>query len=97
MAQTLVVRYRTRPECAEDNASLIGDVFAELAQSRPEGLSYSAYRLEDGVSFVHIVTLSTQVNPLASSPAFAAFQAEISQRCAEGPTPSAATPIGRYG
>ncbi len=97
MSQTLVVQYRTRPECAEQNASLIGDVFAELALVRPEGLSYRAYRLEDGVSFVHTATLSTQVNPLASSPAFAAFQAGIVQRCAEGPTPTAATPLGSFG
>ena len=27
-------------------------------------------------------------NPLTSSPAFAAFQADIGERCAEGPTPA---------
>ena len=31
MSKSLVVRYRTKPECAEENARLIRDVFAELA------------------------------------------------------------------
>ncbi|SDJ09088.1 hypothetical protein SAMN05444157_1687 [Frankineae bacterium MT45] len=96
MSKSLVVRYRTKPECAEENARLIRDVFAELAQSRPEGLSYHAYRLADGVSFVHAVTLTTAVNPLTSSAAFAAFQAGIAERCEEGPTPTDATEVGSY-
>lgn len=97
MSRTLLVRYRTRPECADENAALIGDVFAELARTRPDGLSYRAYRLADGVSFVHTATLSAQENPLATSPAFAAFQAGIAQRCADGPAPTDAVLLGSFG
>jgi hypothetical protein len=96
MATSLVVRYRTKPECAEENARLIGDVFAELARTSPQGLSYRAYRLDDGVSFIHAVTLSSSVNPLTSSPAFAAFQVGIAERCEDGPTPANATEIGSF-
>ena len=56
MSKTLLVRYRTRPECAEENARLIRDVFTELAQDRPADFSYRTNRLDDGVSFVHAVT-----------------------------------------
>jgi hypothetical protein len=97
MTTSLVVRYRTKPECAEENARLIGDVFAELAQTRPDGLSYRVFRLADGVSFVHTVTLRAELNPLTSSPAFAAFQAGIGGRCEEGPTPTEATEVGTFG
>ncbi len=58
MSKSLVVRYRTRLECAEENARLIRDVFAEFAQTKPAGLNYRAYRLNDGVSFIHAATLS---------------------------------------
>jgi hypothetical protein len=97
MSKSLVVRYRTKPECAEENALLIEAVFAELAQTQPDGLSYRAYRLADGVSFVHAVTLSAPENPLSTSPAFAAFQSGIAQGCAEGPTPMDATVLGSFG
>ena len=31
MTETRVIRYRTKPECADENARLISAVFAELA------------------------------------------------------------------
>ncbi len=97
MSKTLVVRYRTKPEHAEENTRLIRDVFAELAQTKPAGLTYQALQLADGVSFIHTVTVSVPVNPLTSSPAFAAFQTGIAERCEEGPAPIEATQIGRFG
>ena len=97
MSVTKVVRYRTEPEHADENERLIRGVFAELAEKDPGGLHYAAFRLDDGVSFVHVAVTDGDANPLTSSPAFAAFQADIGQRCAEGPTPAEATVIGNYG
>jgi hypothetical protein len=96
MAVTKVIRYTTRPECAEENARLVGAVYAELAEQRPEGLQYATLRLDDGVSFVHIAVLDGEVNPLSTSPAFSAFQAEIGERLASGPEQSDATVVGSY-
>jgi acyl dehydratase len=97
MSVTKVVRYRTKPEHADENARLIEGVFAELAEQEPDGLHYAAYRLDDGVSFVHVAVLDGEVNPLTSSPAFAKFQAGIGERCAEGPVPADASMVGSYG
>jgi hypothetical protein len=96
MTTTKVVRYRTMPERADENERLVRDVFAELAESKPDGLQYATFRLDDGVSFVHVAVLEGDVNPLASSPAFAAFQADIGSRCVEGPAPADATAIGNF-
>lgn len=96
MTITKVVRYKTKPECADDNERLIRDVFEELAMQRPNGLRYAAFRLDDGVSFLHVALLDGEENPLTRSAAFAKFQSEIGSRCAEGPTPSEATVIGDY-
>ena len=38
MSVTKVVRYRTKPEHADENARLIEGVFAELAELEPDGL-----------------------------------------------------------
>ena len=96
MTTTKVIRYRTKPEQAEENERLIREVFAELAQNDPEGLQYATFRLDDGVSFVHVAVLDGEENPLTSSPAFAAFQAGVADRCAEGPIPADATAIGNF-
>jgi acyl dehydratase len=96
MTVTKVIRYTTRPECADENEKFIQAVFSELAEQNPDGLRYAAFRLEDGVSFVHVAVLEGDHNPLAASTAFAAFQSGIKERCVEGPTPADATPIGSY-
>ncbi len=96
MTTTKVIRYRTKPEHADENERLIREVFAELAKQDPDGLHYATFRLDDGVSFVHVAVLDGEENPLTSSPAFAAFQAGIGERCAEGPIPADATAIGNF-
>ena len=96
MPVTKVIRYRTKPEHADENERLIRDVFAELAERSPEGLHYAAFRLDDGVSFLHLAVIDGDENPLTSSAAFAAFQAGIADRVAEGPTPADATAVGSY-
>ena len=35
MTVTRVIRYKTHPECADENERLIRDVFAELAEQQP--------------------------------------------------------------
>jgi hypothetical protein len=94
---TRVIRYRTRPECADENERLIRAVFAQLAERDVTGIRYAAMRLDDGVTFVHVATLDGDDNPLATLPAFAEFQAGIGDRCVDGPHPSAATVIGAHG
>lgn len=94
---TVVVRYRTTEDGAQRNQELVEKVFAELAETRPEGLRYMTFRLEDGVSFVHVATLEGEANPLSQSPAFAEFQRELLDRCVEPPAPSPATLVGSYG
>jgi hypothetical protein len=97
MSRTVVVRYRTRPEAAEENVRLVEAVFASLAELSPPGFRYATYRLADGVTFVHIAHLSGADNPLLTLPAFAEFQREQRQRCVEQPAPSDATVVGSYG
>ena len=97
MDQTVIVRYRTRPEAAEDNAVLIENVFSALAELDPGGLEYTAYQLDDGVTFVHVARLSGRSNPLVTLPAFAEFQRGLTQRCVGPPVPSGATTVGSYG
>jgi hypothetical protein len=96
VSKTLIIRYRTRPEAAEENSRLVEAAFASLAELKPTDFRYTAYRLADGVSFVHVARLGGTENPLATLPAFAEFQRELVQRCVERPAPSEATVVGSY-
>ncbi len=96
MSVAKVVRYTTKPEHAEENESLIRKVFAELAETEPDGIRYAAFRLDDGVSFVHVAVIEGEQNPLASSAAFGQFQSGIGERVAQGPLAADATVVGSY-
>ena len=93
-----VVRYRTKPERADENQALVEKVYAELDEQHPDGFRYATFRLDDGVTFVHVATVDTPDghNPLADLPAFAAFQREVGDRCDEPPVAMPATVVGSY-
>ncbi|HXL93137.1 MAG TPA: hypothetical protein VN969_29775 [Streptosporangiaceae bacterium] len=96
MAVTRVIRYKTHPESADENERLIRDVFAELAEQQPAGLQYAAFRLDDGVSFLHVAVNDGATNPLSELAAFGKFQAGIQDRCVEGPAAVDAAIVGSY-
>src|SRR5215218_5094339 len=94
-----VVRYEAKPDRADENQELIEAVFAELDERRPGGFTYRAFRLDDGVSFVHVVVEHDDVeepDSLQDVPAFQAFVADIADRCAVAPVASGATIVGAY-
>jgi hypothetical protein len=93
-----VVRYQTRPERAAENQQLIEAVFADLEDLEPEGFTYKVFRLEDGVSFIHVVIEHDLENPesLAAVPAFQRFVASIDERCETPPVATGATIVGGY-
>ena len=96
MSITRVIRYVTKPECAEDNASLVRAVFAQLGEQTPGGVEYKAFQLADGLTFVHVVTVTGEDNPLLVMEAFQAFSKAIADRCTEGPVVLEATTLGDY-
>ena len=76
MQKRLVTRYATRSaEAADENQKRVEGVFAELAVSKPDNVSYIVLRLADD-SFVHPFHNhgDDEVNPIASTAAFAHFQ-----------------------
>jgi hypothetical protein len=93
----VVVRYRTRPEAADENSRLVEAVFASLAEAALQDFAYSTFRLADGVTFLHVARQGDGGSPLASLPAFVEFQRELASRCVEPPAPISATVVGSYG
>ncbi len=87
MEKRLVTRYATRSvEAADENQRRVEAVFDELEAAKPDSVSYIVLRLADD-SFVHVSFHDhgdDEVNPIASTAAFAHFQQEHADR-REGP------------
>ena len=93
----VMVRYRVKPVRAAENEELVRAVYAALHRTQPDGFRYATYRLDDGVSFVHVASHADGVpNPLTELEAFQRFQKEIGDRCDEPPAPSLLREIGSY-
>jgi hypothetical protein len=93
----VVVRYRVKKERVAEHEKLIGDVFEELRATDTKGIRYGAFRLPDGVSFMHVALIEGSQNPLDGIAAFKAFTKGIEERCDELPQAVALTPVGLYG
>jgi hypothetical protein len=95
----VVVRYKVKPERVEENERLVGRVYAELAETAPDGLRYATFKLEDGVTFVHVASIDTAdgSNPLRGIAAFAEFGRDIADRCDEPPLAQDSELVGSYG
>ena len=93
-----VVRYQTKPERGDENQRLIEAVFAELHERNPKGFTYNVFRLDDGVSFLHVVIEQDISEPdsLQDVPAFQTFVAHIDDRCDVPPRATRASMVGGY-
>ena len=95
MRKAAIIRYETRPAAADENQRLVEQVFAELDTERPEGLRYAAFRLDDGVTFVHVVMME-EGDPLPGLAAFREFVGGLGDRIAGPPAREGATVVGSY-
>jgi hypothetical protein len=92
----VIVRYKVKPERVADNEQLVRAVYDELRRTQPAGLRYATYRLEDGVSFVHVADSDGERSPLSDVEAFQRFTEGIRERCDEPPVVTEMHEIGSY-
>ncbi len=93
-----MIRYTVKPDQAAHNEELVRGVLAELQQVRPAGLRYAAFKLDDGLSFIHLVWRDDENghDPVPQLQALRTFHAGIRQRCDEPPVRSDLSEIGSY-
>jgi hypothetical protein len=99
MQKRLVTRYAMKSAAAADeNQQRVEGVFAELDSTKPDNVSYVVLRLADD-SFVHVSFHNhgdDEVNPIASTTAFAHFQDGHADRREGGVDQQKATLVGAY-
>ena len=92
----VMVRYKVKPDRASQNEELVRGVYDELRRVAPPGLRYATFRLEDGVSFVHMAVQEDGGSPLSELDAFRRFQEGIRDRCEEPPVVFELHEVGSY-
>jgi hypothetical protein len=99
MQKRLVTRYAMQSaEAADENQQRVEGVFAELEATTPDNVSYVVLRLADD-SFLHVSFHDhgdDEVNPIASTAAFAHFQHDHAYRRAGAVDQQTATLVGAY-
>jgi hypothetical protein len=92
-----IIRYKIKPTQVARHEELDRAVHDELARSRPAGLRYATFRLDDGVSFLHLVQEAEDAtDSLPSVAAFNEFRADLRERCDEVPVRAELTIVGAY-
>jgi quinol monooxygenase YgiN len=97
MKHVTMVRYRVKPDQAARNEELVRAVYDELHRTQPAGLRYATFRMQDGVTFVHLAEHEDAESPLTELAAFAKFQEGIRARCDEPPVATELHEIGSFG
>ncbi len=94
----MLVRYTVKADRADENETYVRAVFEQLHRAQPAGVHYATFKLDDGRSFVHLVSIDApdDGNPLSELPAFKAFTAQIDERCEEQPVFTNLNDVGAY-
>ena|SRR5205807_2988551 len=96
--QRRMIRYKVKPDRVADNEQLVSAVYEELHRAAPPGIRYATFKLDDGASFIHLVSIETEdgSSPLRNVEAFARFQQGIDDRIEEGPVVTDLHEVGSY-
>ena len=94
----VMVRYKLKPDRVAENERYVKEVFEQLERERPAGVQYATFKLDDGVSFVHIASIAVTEtsNPLTDLSAFKSFTADIKDRCEDAPVSVKLNEVGSY-
>lgn len=95
MMTRVLIRYRVKPERVREHLGLLGAVFDELAASRPDGLRWDSYQLEDGVSFADVAAVDAP-GTLSRLESWAAYRTTLEERCDDPPVLTNLERIGSY-
>jgi quinol monooxygenase YgiN len=95
----VMISYRVRPDQVERNAELLGDVYAELAATQPDGLRYATFRADDERSFVALVEFDGQPGtaPHHRLASFQRYRSTLDERCEQPPVVTLLHEVGSYG
>jgi hypothetical protein len=94
----VLVRYKVKESKVAENELLVKAVYDQLNQNQIQGFHYCTFKLQDGVSFIHVAFSDTEKanTEFSQLSAFKKFQSEIKERCEDLPVVSQVSIVGSY-
>lgn len=92
----VLIRYTVRREELAAHLAQVREVYADLKRRQPAGIEYATYQLEDPVGFLEVLSGDAGPGPLAASPAFQRFRADLDARCEHLPVLTEMRTVGCY-
>ena len=92
-----IIQYRVKPGRAEENETFVRGVFEELKRAAPKDTRYTCLKMDDGLSFAHIVETPDDANPISTLEAFKKFSAGVRDRVDAPPVQRDFSVVGAYG
>lgn len=92
----IMVRAKIKPGKTADVERMAKEMFAAIEAAAPTGVRYASCKLPDDETFVILLELDDENNPLFTVPAFRDFQAALPSWVAGPPVVEQLTPVGSY-
>ena len=93
----VMVQYKVKPDQTEKNEALVRAVYDELQRTEFAGLRYVTFKLDDGVTFVHLaVETGDGERSLADVKAFQEFRKDLGERCEVAPVATGLSEVGSF-
>ncbi|CAN5719958.1 hypothetical protein BH24ACT3_BH24ACT3_10140 [soil metagenome] len=92
----VMIRYRVKREQVERHLELLRAAYEELERTRPGGLRWTTFQLDDGVSFVDVSGGEAGPEVLQRVEAFQEFRSTLDERCDEPPVMTFLDQVASY-
>jgi hypothetical protein len=92
----VMIRYKVKRDQLDREPDLLRSVYEELEATRPDGLRYASFQLEDEVSFVEFAETDAR-GRFSQVEAFRAYRSELDERCDEPPVVAELDEVGSFG
>jgi quinol monooxygenase YgiN len=92
----MMIRTEVKEDHVADVETAVQKMFAAIKEAEPRGVRYASSKLPDGVTFVVLLELEGEANPLGTIPEFTQFQENLKGWLAGPPTAEPLQVIGSY-
>ena len=94
--RVMMVRSEVKAESVGEVEAAIKKAFSGIEEAHPEGVRYASCKLDGGVTFVALLELEGDGNPLLGLPAFREFQESLKDHVAGPAVQEQLQVVGSY-
>lgn len=93
---TIMIKAKIKEEQVSHVEAAAQMLFATLETVRPEGVHYASWKLKDSTTFIILLALEDESNPLGALPEFQKFQQDLKEMLAEPVEQEQLQVVGSY-